>query len=156
MSVLYAVGIVELELESTSAFLLLLFVVPLAFTLSGFLLWILYSLNGKIICHMCMSRVLTVVCSNNYPTRCSQATLQAPHVQMALQDPTHDGCDDHHFLRCILDDFLRTSCRRYVIALYLGWAQLQQRLSQITAQSLGKSSGGYWMAGWLCSISSTS
>ena len=45
--VLYAVGIVELELESTSAFLLLLFVVPLAFTLSGFLLWILYSLNGE-------------------------------------------------------------------------------------------------------------
>ncbi|THH02573.1 hypothetical protein EW026_g325 [Hermanssonia centrifuga] len=44
--VLYAVGIVELELESTSAFVLLLFVVPLAFTLSGFLLWILYSLNA--------------------------------------------------------------------------------------------------------------
>lgn len=44
--VLYAVGIVELELESTSALVLLLFVVPLAFTLSGFLLWILYALNG--------------------------------------------------------------------------------------------------------------
>lgn len=35
----------ELELESTSALILLLFVIPLAFTLSGFLLWILYSLN---------------------------------------------------------------------------------------------------------------
>jgi len=46
--VLYAVGIVELELESTSAFVLLLFVIPLAFTLSGFLLWILYSLNATI------------------------------------------------------------------------------------------------------------
>ena len=44
--VLYAVGIVELELESTSAFVLLIFVIPLAFTLSGFLLWILYSLNS--------------------------------------------------------------------------------------------------------------
>ena len=44
--VLYAVGIVELELESTSALVLLLFVIPLAFTLSGFLLWIMYSLNG--------------------------------------------------------------------------------------------------------------
>lgn len=44
--VLYAVGIVELELESTSAFVLLLFVIPLAFTLSGFLLWTLHSLNG--------------------------------------------------------------------------------------------------------------
>ena len=36
----------ELELESTSALVLLMFVIPLAFTLSGFLLWILYSLNG--------------------------------------------------------------------------------------------------------------
>ena len=45
-AVLYAVGIVELELESTSALILLLFVIPLAFTLSGFLLWIMYALNG--------------------------------------------------------------------------------------------------------------
>ncbi|KAF8846021.1 hypothetical protein BDN67DRAFT_1018676 [Paxillus ammoniavirescens] len=44
--VLYAVGIVELELESTSALTLLMFIIPLAFTLSGFLMWILYSLNG--------------------------------------------------------------------------------------------------------------
>jgi len=47
-AVLYAVGIVELELESTSALVLLLFVIPLAFTLSGFLLWIMYALNGTI------------------------------------------------------------------------------------------------------------
>ncbi|KAH8835477.1 lung seven transmembrane receptor-domain-containing protein [Flagelloscypha sp. PMI_526] len=46
--ILYAVGIVELELESTSAFILLIFVIPLAFTLSGFLLWIMYSLNATI------------------------------------------------------------------------------------------------------------
>ncbi|PBL00535.1 hypothetical protein ARMGADRAFT_1159862 [Armillaria gallica] len=46
--ILYAVGIVELELESTSALVLLLFVIPLAFTLSGFLLWIMYSLNATI------------------------------------------------------------------------------------------------------------
>ncbi|KAJ7361540.1 lung seven transmembrane receptor-domain-containing protein [Mycena albidolilacea] len=46
--ILYAVGIVELELESTSALVLLMFVIPLAFTLSGFLLWILYSLNATI------------------------------------------------------------------------------------------------------------
>ena len=44
--VLYGIGIVELELESTSALVLLLFIIPLAFTLSGFLLWIMYSLNG--------------------------------------------------------------------------------------------------------------
>ncbi|VDB85278.1 unnamed protein product [Peniophora sp. CBMAI 1063] len=46
--VLYAVGIVELEFESTSALVLLLFVIPLAFTLSGFLMWTLYSLNATI------------------------------------------------------------------------------------------------------------
>ncbi|KAF8581639.1 protein PTM1 [Ramaria rubella] len=46
--ILYAVGIVELELESTSALILLLFVIPLAFTLSGFMLWIMYALNGTI------------------------------------------------------------------------------------------------------------
>lgn len=46
--VLYAVGIVELEFESTSALVLLLFVVPLAFTLSSFLMWILWSLNATI------------------------------------------------------------------------------------------------------------
>lgn len=53
LSVLYAIGIVELQLESTSALVLLLFVIPLAFTLSGFLLWIMYSLNGSsfVICH---------------------------------------------------------------------------------------------------------
>jgi len=44
--VLYGIGIVELQLESTSALVLLLFIIPLAFTLSGFLLWIMYSLNG--------------------------------------------------------------------------------------------------------------
>lgn len=53
-AVLYAVGIVELELESTSALVLLLFVIPLAFTLSGFLLWIMYALNGtKSFCSAC-------------------------------------------------------------------------------------------------------
>ncbi|KAJ7492427.1 lung seven transmembrane receptor-domain-containing protein [Mycena latifolia] len=46
--ILYSLGIVELELESTSALVLLMFVIPLAFTLSGFLLWILYSLNATI------------------------------------------------------------------------------------------------------------
>ncbi|KLO20660.1 hypothetical protein SCHPADRAFT_918102 [Schizopora paradoxa] len=46
--VLYAVGIVELELESTSALVLLLFIIPLAMTLSTFLMWIMYALNGTI------------------------------------------------------------------------------------------------------------
>ncbi|KAF8973663.1 lung seven transmembrane receptor-domain-containing protein [Flammula alnicola] len=46
--ILYAIGIVELELESTSALILLIFIIPLAFTLSTFLLWIMYSLNATI------------------------------------------------------------------------------------------------------------
>ncbi|KAF9480061.1 hypothetical protein BDN70DRAFT_878100 [Pholiota conissans] len=46
--ILYAIGIVELELESTSALILLIFIIPLAFTLSGFLLWIMYALNATI------------------------------------------------------------------------------------------------------------
>lgn len=47
-SVLYAIGIVKLELESTSALILLFFVIPLAFTLSGFMMWIMYALNGML------------------------------------------------------------------------------------------------------------
>jgi len=54
--VLYAIGIVELQLESTSALILLLFVIPLAFTLSTFLLWIMYALNGLSISCSSMSR----------------------------------------------------------------------------------------------------
>ncbi|KAF8700877.1 hypothetical protein AX14_000643 [Amanita brunnescens Koide BX004] len=46
--ILYAIGIVELEIQSTSGLILLLFIVPLAFTLSGFLLWIMYALNATI------------------------------------------------------------------------------------------------------------
>ena len=45
-TVLYAIGIVELELESTAALVLMLFIIPLAFTLSGFMLWIMYALHG--------------------------------------------------------------------------------------------------------------
>ncbi|KIJ27183.1 hypothetical protein M422DRAFT_62056 [Sphaerobolus stellatus SS14] len=46
--VLYAIGIVKLQLESTSALILLFFVIPLAITLSGFMLWFMYALNGTI------------------------------------------------------------------------------------------------------------
>ncbi|KZO95957.1 hypothetical protein CALVIDRAFT_515235 [Calocera viscosa TUFC12733] len=47
--VVYAVGTVEVTLETASIFLLLTFVIPLAFTLSIFLLWIMYALNGTIL-----------------------------------------------------------------------------------------------------------
>jgi hypothetical protein len=46
--VLYAIGLVTLDLESTSGVILLMFVIPLAFTLSGFLLWIMHGLTGTI------------------------------------------------------------------------------------------------------------
>ncbi|TFK77316.1 hypothetical protein BDN72DRAFT_953770 [Pluteus cervinus] len=46
--VLYAVGIVELELRSTSSFMLLLFIIPLALSLTTFLLWIMYSLSATV------------------------------------------------------------------------------------------------------------
>lgn len=46
-SVLYSIGIVQLESESTSAIILLVLIIPLSFTLSGFLLWIMNSLNGE-------------------------------------------------------------------------------------------------------------
>ena len=45
---LYAIGLVTLDLESTSGMILLMFVIPLAFTLSGFLLWIMHGLAGTI------------------------------------------------------------------------------------------------------------
>ncbi|KAG8760678.1 hypothetical protein FRC14_002359 [Serendipita sp. 396] len=46
--VLYAIGLVQLDLESTAGLLLLMFVIPLAFTLSAFLLWIMHGLTGTI------------------------------------------------------------------------------------------------------------
>lgn len=47
-TVLYAIGLVYLDIESTSAIVLLSFVMPLAFTLSGFLLWIMHALGATI------------------------------------------------------------------------------------------------------------
>ena len=82
-TVLYAVGIVELELESTSALILLLFVIPLAFTLSGFLLWIMYALNGRSVnlAMNCFELIGDTGIRRNYPTTCSsQTTLQAVDV----------------------------------------------------------------------------
>jgi LytS/YehU family sensor histidine kinase len=58
-------------MESTSAFVLLLFVVPLAFTLSGFLMWILYSLNGR--------------CTHCNITTITQFSLSGTIVQLAAR-----------------------------------------------------------------------
>lgn len=49
MIVMYAVAVVEIELETVSIATLFFFVLPLAFTLSTFLLWIMYGLQGKIL-----------------------------------------------------------------------------------------------------------
>ncbi|KIO33804.1 hypothetical protein M407DRAFT_229674 [Tulasnella calospora MUT 4182] len=46
--VLYAVGMDLIELETVSAVLLLVFVIPLAITMTVFLLWIMYGLTGTI------------------------------------------------------------------------------------------------------------
>lgn len=46
--VLYSMGLVYLSLEATDALILLMFVIPLAFTLSSFLLWIMHGLAGTI------------------------------------------------------------------------------------------------------------
>lgn len=75
LSVLYAVGIVELELESTSAFVLLIFIIPLAFTLSGFLLWIMYALNGMFASVVRWSTTERINCSYDHPTSRPEATL---------------------------------------------------------------------------------
>lgn len=63
-TVLYAIGIVELELESTKALTLLLFIIPLAFSLSAFLLWIMYSLNGEI---DCCKFLFVILCHDQLP-----------------------------------------------------------------------------------------
>lgn len=46
--VLYSTGLVYLDLESTAGLVLLMFVIPLALTLSSFLLWIMHGLSGTI------------------------------------------------------------------------------------------------------------
>lgn len=46
--VLYSIGLVYLNLESTAGLVLLMFVIPLALTLSSFLLWIMHGLSGTI------------------------------------------------------------------------------------------------------------
>ncbi|ORY26066.1 lung seven transmembrane receptor-domain-containing protein [Naematelia encephala] len=47
--VLYSVGTVEVELDSASLVIVLILIFPLAITLTGFLMWIIISLNGTIL-----------------------------------------------------------------------------------------------------------
>jgi len=46
--VMYAIAVVEIQLEAVSIATLLFFVMPLSFTLTTFLLWIMYGLQGTI------------------------------------------------------------------------------------------------------------
>ncbi|KAF9513850.1 hypothetical protein BS47DRAFT_1382191 [Hydnum rufescens UP504] len=46
--VMYAIAVVEIELETVSVTIVIFFVLPLAFTLTAFLLWIMYGLQGTI------------------------------------------------------------------------------------------------------------
>ncbi len=45
---MYAVAIVEVQFETVSLTALFLLIMPLAFTLSAFLLWIMYALQGLV------------------------------------------------------------------------------------------------------------
>ncbi|EIW66224.1 hypothetical protein TREMEDRAFT_45866 [Tremella mesenterica DSM 1558] len=47
--VLYSIGTVQVELDSAPLFLILVLIFPLALTLTGFLMWIIISLNGTIL-----------------------------------------------------------------------------------------------------------
>ncbi|RXK39801.1 major facilitator protein [Tremella mesenterica] len=47
--VLYSIGTVQVELDSAPLFLILILIFPLALTLTGFLMWIIISLNGTIL-----------------------------------------------------------------------------------------------------------
>jgi len=115
--VLYAVGIVELELESTSALVLLIFVIPLAFTLSGFLLWIMYALNGMhpIVCLSCM---FSFHSSYNCPTQSKKATIQAVHVREIELYSSRSGIGDRNILCRVFILVLWTPCGRYVCRKY--------------------------------------
>lgn len=111
--VLYAVGIVELELESTSALLLLLFIIPLAFTLSGFLLWIMYSLNG--VCSLISKNSLfdTRISHDCAFTR-EKAALQTQDVYTTPLHPFVYGGRNCHILRSFINVVLRKTCGRCV------------------------------------------
>ena len=65
------------ELETVSALLLLLFVVPLAFTMTAFLLWIMYGLTGMLLfLRPQIKRFLIVTFyRNNCRVSCSQAAV---------------------------------------------------------------------------------
>jgi hypothetical protein len=52
LAVMYAIAVVEIQLEAVSIATLLFFVMPLSFTLTTFLLWIMYGLQGEAILSM--------------------------------------------------------------------------------------------------------
>jgi len=104
---------VELEFESTSALVLLLFVVPLAFTLSSFLMWILWSLNGKRAPRCCLIYAVLNRNSYHHPAQGSKATLQAPDVPKATIHSTICRLCDIHLFRRVNVDFHRPSRRRF-------------------------------------------
>ena len=107
--VLYGIGIVELTLESTSAVVLLLFIVPLAFTLSGFLLWIMYALNGmwqvfkKSFCCLLVVSFFSDYC----PPSSTETTVQIEDVPTTASCSVICRADCHRVLRCLLDVFFR-------------------------------------------------
>jgi hypothetical protein len=91
----------------------LLFIIPLAFTLSGFLLWIMYSLNG----------VYSSFTNNSLPnSRVShdrtlagkETTLQTQDVHTAPLHPLIYCASDRHILRRLIHVVFGKACGRYV------------------------------------------
>lgn len=85
---IYAVGMDLVVLETASSFLLLICVVPLAVTMTVFLLWIMYGLTGW--SPSAISSVRRHSLADVFPCRyhrrvsCQEAEVQVGHVQEAL------------------------------------------------------------------------
>ena len=142
--VLYSIGIVELELESTSALILLIFIIPLAFTLSGFLLWMMYSLNG-----MCSITLLD--CTNTILATITHLRARKQRYKLRMFER----------LYYILLSVVAVIAIFFVVSSmsfsgrfaegdpYFFFVNLSYSIaSKITLPKRGAPVGGYWMAGW--------
>lgn len=99
--------------------MLLLFVIPLSFTLSGFLLWTMYALNGafwSLICSPLLQCTFLSFDANQLieTTRYyrgigePKADIQTRDVQDVVQDLGHCGHRDCGFLCGFVDVFLES------------------------------------------------
>lgn len=150
LPVLYAIGIVELELESTSALILLLFIIPLAFTLSGFLLWIMYALNGM------FTALLRSLCnSTSHLATMAQLRARKQRYKLKMFERLYYIL---LFSVLIIGVFFVVSSMSFSGRLAEGSLPVpnvsRTNVSiKITPPRRGVCGGGSWMAGWLFYIS---